>query len=368
MRILIAPDKFKGSLGAKEVGANIEVGLRETLPNAQIEIVPVADGGEGTAAVIANALQAALMECPAHDPLGREIRARYAWLNPDQLAVMEMSEAAGLRRLAPNERDPEFSSTFGVGEMLRDAARHGAREIIMGLGGSATNDGGAGLARALGYQFLDSRGRDLASAVTELIRLEKIVPPNERMWSPITIAADVRNPLLGENGATAVFASQKGATSDQFRLLEKALRKLATVAARDLQNDFSETPGAGAAGGLGFGLMTFCGAKMRSGFEVVAEKIHLEEIIRSVDVVVTGEGSLDRQTLSGKAPVGVAQLARKLGKRVFAIAGCVSGGADVENLFDEVLPLMRDSISEDESIKRAPELLRQRARELGSRL
>ena len=188
------------------------------------------------------------------------------------------------------------------------------------------------------------------------------------MWSPITIAADVRNPLLGENGATAVFASQKGATSDQLRLLEKALRKLAAIAARDLENDFSETPGAGAAGGLGFGLMTFCGATMRSGFEVVAEKIHLEEIIRNVDVVVTGEGSLDRQTLSGKAPIGVAQLARKLGKRVFAIVGCASGGAEVENLFDGILPLMRDSISEDESIKRASELLRERARELGNKL
>ena len=327
MKILIAPDKFKGSLGAKEVAANIEIGLREALPNAQIQIVPVADGGEGTASVIANALQASLMESPAHDPLGREIRARYAWVDADQLAIMEMSEAAGLRRVAPNERDPVLSSTFGVGEMLRHATRHGAGEIIIGLGGSATNDGGTGLARALGYQFRDDRGRDLSVDVTQLIHLEKIIEPNERSWTPITIAADVRNPLLGEQGATHVFASQKGATSDQIKSLEKALRKLATIAARDLQSDFSETPGAGAAGGLGFGLMTFCGATMRSGFEVVAEKIHLEQMIRNVDVVVTGEGSLDRQTLSGKAPAGVARLSRKLGKRVFAIAGCVSGGA-----------------------------------------
>lgn len=368
MKILIAPDKFKDSLGAGEVAANIEVGLREVLPSAQIEIAPVADGGEGTAAVIANALQATLIECPAHDPLGREIMARYAWVNADQSAIMEMSEAAGLRRLAPDERDPVFSSTFGVGDMLRHAAMQGAHAIIIGLGGSATNDGGTGLARAVGYQFLDGRGRDLPGGVAQLIHLEKIVPPNERAWSPITIAADVKNPLLGENGATSVFASQKGATSDQIRLLEKALSKLATIAARDLQNNFSETPGAGAAGGLGFGLMTFCGATMRSGFEVVAEKIQLEKMIRNVDVIVTGEGNLDRQTLEGKAPAGVARLARKLGKRVFAIAGRSSGDAEVESLFDEVFSLMRDSVSESESTKRAPELLRERARELANLL
>ena len=368
MKILIAPDKFKGSLGARQVAANIEIGLREILPNAQIQIVPVADGGEGTASVISDSLNGTWVECPAHDSLGREIQARYAWVNADQLAVMEMSEAAGLRRLARDERDPVQSSTFGVGEMLRHATMHGAREIIIGLGGSATNDGGTGLARSLGYQFYDDPGRELPGDVTKLIRLEKIVAPNERTWSPITIAADVKNPLLGEHGATHVFAPQKGATSDQIELLEKALSKLATIAVRDLQNDFRDVPGAGAAGGLGFGLMTFCGATMRSGFEVVAEKIHLEETIKNVDVVVTGEGSLDRQTLEGKAPYGVANLARKLGKRVFAIVGHSSSDAEVENSFDKVFSLMRDSMSEAESIKRAPELLRQRARELADLL
>ena len=368
MKILIAPDKFKDSLGAREVAANIEIGLREALPNAQIQVAPVADGGEGTALVIADALNATWIECNAHDSLGREIQARYAWADPDQLAIMEMSEAAGLRRLTTEQRDPARASTFGVGEMLLDATKRGARQIIIGLGGSATNDGGLGVARALGYRFYDIRNNELRLDVSDLIRLARIVAPESVTLAPITIAADVTNPLLGERGATHVFGPQKGATPDQVRLLEQALTKLAEIVKHDLKRDFGDEPGAGAAGGLGFGLMTFCGATMRSGFELVAEKIQLEQMIRNVDVVVTGEGSLDLQTLDGKAPGGVAHLACKLGKRVFAIAGYSSGDAKVRNSFEEAFSLMGDSMSEDESIKRAPELLRQRAKELAGLL
>lgn len=368
LRILIAPDKFKNSLGAREVAANIEIGLREALPNAQIQIMPMADGGEGTASVISDFLNGTWVDCLAHDPLGREIRARYGWVEADQLAIMEMSEAAGLRRLTVEECDPPRASTFGVGEMLLDATKRGAREIIIGLGGSATNDGGLGVARALGYAFRNNRDEELRLDVTDLVRLARIVAPENMTLAPITIAADVTNPLLGERGATRVFGPQKGATPDQIRSLELALTKLAEVAARDLNCDFRDEPGAGAAGGLGFGLLTFCGATMRSGFQVVAEKIQLEAMIRNVDVVVTGEGSLDRQTLNGKAPAGVAQLSCNLGKRVFAIAGLSSRDAKVEGPFDGVFSLMRDSMSEAESIRRAPELLRQRARELANLL
>ena len=368
MRILIAPDKFKDSLSARQVAANIEIGLREAMPNAQIQIVPVADGGEGTASVISDSLNGTWIECPAHDSLGREIRARYAWVDVDQLAILEMSEAAGLRRLTTEQRDLPRASTFGVGEMLLDATKRGARQIIIGLGGSATNDGGLGMARAIGFRFCDDRNEELPLDVTDLIRLARIVAAESATLAPITIAADVMNPLLGERGATHMFGPQKGATPDQIRSLEKALTKLAEVATHDLKCDFRNEPGAGAAGGLGFGLMTFCRATMRSGFEVVAETIQLEELIRNVDVVVTGEGSLDLQTLEGKAPGGVALLSGKLGKRIFAITGLSSRDATVEGLFDEVLPLTRDSISEAESIKRAPELLRKRARELADLL
>jgi glycerate kinase len=368
MKILIAPDKFKGSLGARQVAANIEIGLREALPNAQIRIAPVADGGEGTALVIAEAINAEWMECTAHDPLGREITARYAWADREKLAIMEMSEAAGLRRLTIEQCDPARSSTFGVGEMLLDATKRGAHKIIIGLGGSATNDGGLGVARALGYRFYDARDNELRLDVPDLIRLARIVAPESVTLAPITIAADVTNPLLGENGATHVFGRQKGATPNQVRIFEHALTKLADIVKEDLKCDFRDELGAGAAGGLGFGLMTFCGATMRSGFEVVAEKIQLEKKIRKADIVVTGEGSLDFQTLEGKAPAGVARLACKLGKRVFAIAGYSSGDETVEGSFEEAFSLMRDSMSEDESIKRAPELLRQRARELAAML
>ena len=227
MRILIAPDKFKGSLSAREVAENIALGLRGVLRDAEIAIAPMADGGEGTAEVICNALGGSWVKCKAHDPLGREIDARYAWIANRKLAVMEMSEAAGMRRLSKSERDPLLANTFGVGEMILDAARHGAREIIIGLGGSATNDGGFGMARALGFRFC-ADDRELNGNVSDLRDLTRIAPspqsspqrrggreaPGEGTggFPKITAAADVRNPLLGENGATRVFGPQKGAT------------------------------------------------------------------------------------------------------------------------------------------------------------
>jgi glycerate 2-kinase len=368
MNILIAPDKFKGSLGAREVAANIAIGLREALPNAQIETAPVADGGEGTASVISDSLNGTWIECDAHDPLGRAIKSRFAWTESGRLAVFEMSEIAGLRRLAPDERNPSRANTFGVGEMLLQASQRGALEIIIGLGGSATNDGGFGMARALGYKFFDDRDEPIEGDTATLLRLERIVAPQNITLGAITIAADVTNPLLGERGATRVFAPQKGATPKQLEQLEQALTKLAEVATRDLGCDFRNEPGAGAAGGLGFGLMTFCRAAMRSGFDVVAEKIQLEELIRNVDVVITGEGSLDRQTIEGKAPAGVAKLARKHGKRVFAIAGQTSSDIRIESLFEKVISLKRDAMTDAESIGCARELLRKRARELATLL
>lgn len=383
MKILIAPDKFKGSLSAREVAENIELGLRSVLRDAEIAIAPMADGGEGTAEVICNALGGSWVKCKAHDALGREIDARYAWIANRKLAVMEMSEVAGMRRLSKSERDPLLATTFGVGEMILDGARHGAREIIIGLGGSATNDGGFGMARALGFRFC-ADDRELNGNVSDLRVLTRIAPspqssppgrggreaPGEGIWRllKITAAADVRNPLLGENGATRVFGPQKGATDDKIDILERALAKLADVVSREFGVDYRDEPGAGAAGGLGFGLMSFCGAKVRPGFEVVAGAADLESKMQNFDLVITGEGSLDRQTLEGKTAAGIARLARKLGKPVFAVAGCTDGNLQVRELFDGVYVLGQPGMSENEKMKRATELLREKAQELAKSL
>jgi glycerate kinase len=382
VRILIAPDKFKGALNAREVAENIAKGLRDVLPDAEIEIVPMADGGEGTAEAICEARSGSWLNCKAHDPIGREIAARYAWIENGKLAVMEMSEAAGMRRLSESERDPVRAITFGVGEMILDAANRGANEIVIGLGGSATNDGGFGMAWALGFRFF-AGAKELAKPVSELTELSRIEAPVAAGASPasskmqptrlppqlkIIAAVDVQNPLLGENGATRVFGPQKGASKDELNILERALTSLADVVAKELGFDYRDKPGAGAAGGLGFGLMSFCGATIRPGFDVVAEAVGLEAKIKEIDVVITGEGSLDRQTLEGKTPAGVARLARKLGKKAFAIAGRYDGNGQVRELFDEVYELARPGMTEKEQMKRAGELLREKAQELAKSL
>ena len=384
VRILIAPDKFKGALNAREVAENVAKGLIDALSDAKMNIVPMADGGEGTAEAICQACDGLWVKCKAHDPLGREIEARYGWIEEGKFAVMEMSEAAGMWRLSESERDPAHATTFGVGEMILDAARRDANQITIGLGGSATNDGGFGMARALGFRFYSSvaltrflfarlRGErlsapELSDSVIDLRMLERIKKPVNLALPSINAAADVRNWLTGEKGATRTFGPQKGATPDQIGELDLALVRLADVVEQDFGFDYQNEPGAGAAGGLGFGLMSFCGATMRPGFEVVAEAVGLESKMKEVDIVITGEGSLDRQTLEGKTPAGVARLARKLGKKVFAIVGRYDGNPKVRELFDGVYQLARSDMSEKEQMKRAGELLREKARELAKNL
>jgi glycerate kinase len=368
MHILIAPDKFKGSLSASEVADNIAAGLREGMPNATIEIVPVADGGEGTADVICQACAGEWVQCDSHDALGRAITARYVWLRDQGAAVLEMSEAAGLGRIAAPERDPFRANTYGVGEMLLHAAMRGAREITVGLGGSATNDGGFGMARALGFRFLNSESVELDGPVSDLLDLKRILGPSALSLPVLIAAADVKNPLLGARGATRTFGPQKGVAPDQLDLLEGALSRLADVVARDLDCDFREAQGAGAAGGLGFGLMSFCGASVRPGFELVADVVGLRAAMERSDVVITGEGRLDAQTLEGKVPAGVARLAHELGKRVFAIVGATSESAAVCSLFECLYVLAREPITTQQAMMRASVLLQERARELGRAL
>jgi len=382
VRILIAPDKFKGALNAREIAENIATGLLDIFPDAQIELVPMADGGEGTAEAICDARGCSWLKCKAHDPLGREIEARYGWIDRERLAVMEMSETAGMRRLSDIERDPIRATTFGVGEMILDATKCGASKIIIGLGGSATNDGGFGMARALGYRFF-SDARELTGAVSDLQSLTKIEAPVVAGVSPanlkmqparlplqlnIIAAVDVKNPLQGENGATRVFGPQKGASKADLDSLERALTKLADVVATEFGLDFRNQAGTGAAGGLGFGLLNFCGATILPGFEVVAEAVGLESKMKEADLVITGEGSLDRQTLEGKTPAGVARLARKLRKPVFAVVGRASDDREVRELFDGIYQNARPGMSQQENMKRAAELLRENARELADTL
>jgi glycerate 2-kinase len=386
MKILIAPDKFKGALNARDAAQNIAEGLLDVMPDAQIEVVPMADGGEGTAEAICDARGCSWIECKAHDPLGSEIDARYGWIDQEKLAVMEMSEAAGMRRLSESERDPIRATTFGAGEMILDATKRGANEIIIGLGGSATNDGGFGMARALGFRFL-SNEKELTGAVTELEQLTEIIlpeklvgalaaasaqpndrwltqPPLQHVLPKIIAAVDVKNPLLGENGATRVFGPQKGASESDLDKLERALTRLADVVATEFGFDYRDGAGAGAAGGLGFGLLSFCGATIRPGFKVVAQAVGLEAKMKDADLVITGEGSLDRQTLEGKTPAGVAELARKLHKPVFAIVGRASEDRELREIFDGIYQNARPGMSQQENMKRAAELLRENAREL----
>jgi glycerate 2-kinase len=386
VRILIAPDKFKGALNARDAAQNIAEGLLDVMPDAQIEVMPMADGGEGTAEAICDARGCSWIECKAQDPLGREIDARYGWIDQEKLAVMEMSEAAGMRRLSESERDPIRATTVGAGEMILDATKRGANEIIIGLGGSATNDGGFGMARALGFRFL-SNEKELTGAVTELEQLTEIIlpekfvgalaaasaqpndrrltqPPLQHVLPKIIAAVDVKNPLLGENGATRVFGPQKGASESDLDKLERALTRLADVVAAEFGFDYRDEAGAGAAGGLGFGLLSFCGATIRPGFKVVAQAVGLEAKMKDADLVITGEGSLDRQTLEGKTPAGVAELARKLHKPVFAIVGRASEDRELREIFDGIYQNARPGMSQQENMKRAAELLRENAREL----
>ncbi len=365
MRILIAPDKFKGTLNAREVAQNIAKGLLDVLPDAQIDVVPMADGGEGTAEAVCDVRDCSWLECKAHDPLGREIDARYGWIDEEKLAVMEMSEAAGMRRLSGSDRDPVRATTFGVGEMILDATKRGANEIIVGLGGSATNDGGFGMARALGFRFAFEQEHEQEEvSVTDLLEVKKIEKPSHLELPKIIAAVDVKNPLLGENGATRVFGPQKGASKSDLDNLERALTRLADIVATEFGFDYRNEAGAGAAGGLGFGLLSFCDATIQPGFEVVAKAVGLEQKMKDADLVITGEGRLDRQTLEGKTPAGVARLARKLGKPVFAIVGRASDDRELREIFEGIYQNARPGMSQQENMNRAAELLRANAREL----
>ena len=361
MRILVAPDKFKGSLSAVAAAEAIARGWQRACPRDELELAPIADGGEGFAETLCRALAGEWITCEVLDPIGRKVRGRYAWIGGRRLAVIEMAEASGLWRLGPGECAPLTATTFGSGQLIRDAAARGAKTILVGLGGSATTDGGIGMAAALGYATLTSDGEELEPLPGNLASLTRIMNENVIDLPEIIAACDVQNPLLGPRGTARVFSPQKGADARAVEELENAMESLADVVTADLGCDFRAEPGAGAAGGLGFGLMSFCGAKMRSGFAVVAEAIGLAGRIAASDLVITGEGRLDDQTLDGKGPAGVAALARRSGRPVLAFGGSIASENGLDEMFDATCPIVDQAVSLETAMAGGAEFLERAA-------
>lgn len=332
MKIVIAPAAFKGSLSPLQATRAIDLGVRSALPSAETVLAPVADGGDGTLEAVQHAQGGTAHEAVVSGPLGRPVRASWALLSDGETGVIEMASASGLSLLKLGERDPMRAGTFGTGELIREALDKGCRRLIVGLGGSATVDGGAGMAQALGVRLLDRKGRPLpkgGGALSQLDRIDLSALDSRVRDCQMLAMYDVSNPLLGPQGAAAVYGPQKGATPDMVRKLEIGLSRLAEVIRRDIGLDIADLPGAGAAGGLGAGLVAFTSAGLVSGVELVLELIGLREKLAGAHLVITGEGALDYQSVYGKAPVGVARMARALRVPVLALAGSLGQGYQV---------------------------------------
>ena len=365
MKVVFAIDSFKGSLSSLEAGEAAAVGVRDVFPDAETAVRPLADGGEGTVDALVAGMGGERRTVNVTGPDGREVSAVYGIL-PGSTAVMEMAAAAGITLVPPSERNPLAATTFGVGEMIADAMQTGCRRFIIGIGGSATNDGGAGMLQALGFGLLDADGRDIPRGGAGLERLASVTKDNILPGlkdCSFNIACDVVNPLCGSNGASAVFGPQKGATPEMVARLDAALAHFAEVSGGD-----AAYPGTGAAGGLGFAFHSFLDGRLESGISIVLKETHLEDFIKEADAVVTGEGRLDAQTAMGKAPIGVAKLAKRYGKPVIAFAGCVTPDAETvnEHGIDAFFPIMRTITTLDEAldVRNAAANLRATARQV----
>jgi glycerate 2-kinase len=326
MRIVIAPDSFKGCLTAPEVCRAIAEGVRAALPSAETVLVPMADGGDGTARTLVEGTGGQLVPVRVTGPLGERVDAQYGVLGDGKTAIIEMAAASGLVLVPPERRSPLHTTTFGTGELIQAALGRGCRTLIVGIGGSATTDGGIGVASALGARLLDDQGRDVSPTGEGMLRLEHVdlsaMDPRLREAS-IRVACDVDNPLFGERGAAFVYGPQKGATPEIVRQLDEGLRRLAAAIERDLGVAVADLPGAGAAGGLGAGLVAFCGASLEPGVDLVMDAVGLAGKLEDADLVFVAEGRIDSQTAHGKTPAGVARLAQGMGVTVLALAGSV---------------------------------------------
>ena len=356
--ILIAPDSFKDCLSAAAVAGALRTGILDVLPRITVGTLPMADGGEGTVEAVVAATGGERVTVEVLDPLLRPITAIYGITGDGGSAVIEMAAASGIERLDEAERDPWITSTFGTGQLILDALDRGCRRIIVGIGGSATNDGGAGMANALGIRLIREDGDDCGEGGGRLGALHRIsmdgLDPRVSQCE-ILVACDVTNPLTGPRGASATYGPQKGADAEMVEKLDRNLAHFAGVIREQLGKEVAELPGAGAAGGLGAGLMAFTGARLVNGFSLIAETSGLEERIREADLVITGEGRMDEQTPSGKTPFGVATLAKKYGKPVIGVAGSLEPGAEAlyRHGFDLLLPIQEKPVDLREAMRQA---------------
>lgn len=323
MKFLLAPDKFRGSLTAYEVCQAMSDGIREVIPEAEIVVLPMADGGEGTAGILTLNAGGKMHTAFVSDPLGRRIEAEYGLSADGQTAYIEMATASGLRLLHANERNPLKTTTFGSGQLILEASEKGAHHIILGIGGSATTDGGIGMAAALGWEFLDANGIALPPNGESLVKIQQIKPPQHLPEITVEVACDVTAPLFGPDGAAHVYAPQKGADAVMVAELELGLQHLAWVVKRDFDVDIAQVAGTGAAGGLGFGALFFLNAVLKEGVKIVMEQTHFESHLTDTDLVLTGEGKIDEQTLQGKLIAGIAGAAQKRDIPVAALCGAL---------------------------------------------
>ncbi|WP_028992177.1 glycerate kinase [Thermoanaerobacter thermocopriae] len=365
MKILIAPDKFKESLSALKVADSIEKGILKVFPKVVIEKVPMADGGEGTVESLVNATGGKIIKTNVKDPLFRDIESFYGILGDGETAVIEMAAASGLYLLKDYERNPMITTTYGTGQLIKDALDKGCRNFIIAVGGSATNDGGAGMATALGVKFYDKDGREIGLGGGALSKIYSIDTSNldyRLKECRFIVACDVANPLIGENGASRVYGPQKGATKEMVKVLDKNLEHYGKLLEKYFNKRIIDVPGSGAAGGLGAGLMAFLNAQLKSGIEIIIEALKLEEKIKEADIVISGEGKVDFQTAFGKTISGIAKLCKKHNKPLIVIAGTVE---DIEKLYEigvsSVFSIMEKPMSLEDAIKNAPTLLEKSA-------
>ncbi|WP_313009891.1 glycerate kinase [Atlantibacter hermannii] len=366
MKIVIAPDSWKESLSALEVATAIEDGFRQIFPDAEVVKIPMADGGEGTVEAMVAATQGRIVTLSVTGPLGEPVEAFYGLSGDEKQAFIEMAAASGLESVPTARRDPRITTSWGTGELIRHALDAGVRHIIIGLGGSATNDGGAGMVQALGAGLLDAQGEQIAGGGEALSQLERI---DTRRLDPrlaecrIEVACDVTNPLTGEEGATAVFGPQKGATPDMVRQLDEALTHYGKIIERDLDKSVLTLKGGGAAGGMGVALYAFCGAELRQGVEIVTEALSLDAAVRHADLVITGEGRIDSQTIHGKVPIGVARVAKR-----YDIPGSLTKDVGVvyDHGLDAIFSVIPRICTLDEALENAADNLRMNARNIAA--
>lgn len=346
MKVVVAMDSFKGSLSSLEAGEAIKCGILKAIPNAEVCIRPIADGGEGTVEALVLGMGGRLEAVEVTGPLGEKVNCLYGILEKSKTAIIEMSGAAGIVLVPDEKRNPLNTTTYGVGEVIKDAISKGCRHFIVGIGGSATNDGGIGMLQALGYGILDKNGKQVpfgAKGLKEIVEItdEKVIP--ELKECSFRVACDVTNTLCGEFGCSAVFGPQKGADSKMIIQMDKWLATYAKLTSEKYEKANAAYPGTGAAGGMGFAFLAYTNAVLESGIKIILEETKLEDYIKDADVVVTGEGKLDGQTVFGKAPIGVAEIAKKYKKTVLAFAGAVTEDAILcnEHGIDAFFPIVR---------------------------